>query len=689
MKKNVQMVNLLILVLILAAIPWLSVAAEEIDTGLSEVEIDTDDTDDTDDSNETSEKITNIYVSINGDDTNGDGTDSNPYKTITKAVSEAPSSVTVHIGAGTYQENLTIDKSLKLIGEGKENTIIDGNKAGSVITIEQYLFVTIKGVTIQNGKAYSGKSGKNNITGYYGNGEAGTDGEDGKNGGGICNKGNLTISDSNIINNAAGDGGKGGDGGGTNEQKSAGKGGNAGNGGIGGGIYNIGDLIIKNCLIKGNKAGNGGNGGKGGIQCGMTSNWVSGGRGGNGGDAGIGGGIYNEGTLNITSSVIENNTSGNLGNGGAGGHNWSCNEAPNGTRGKSGTGGGIYNRNSATVNYNRIINNSQYAVYSSEGTVNLENNWWGSNEGPVGHVSDNINVDSWLEMKMDMSQENIVVGENAHITVDLTMNNKSEVVMDGYIPDDTPITINTTATDVADITAYTKDGIAQVSLNLGDEIGIYDVEVSLDNQTLSRSISIGSAGGTLSIMTQSVPIGAIDKYYEVNFDAEGGVGIYTWSAAGLPEGLSIDGNSGVLSGTTSTEGIYVLEITVQDSEDNVETISTILHMKKSFLINPEEDDAYRIGKTTEGIVTMTVNDCVSGFKHFSVNITPIKGHTGSEAVVFVHLRNGKQLGINATYGEFENLDGAKAAFNIQPGDVIKVYLVDDLTNDVNTNPIIL
>jgi hypothetical protein len=108
-----------------------------------------------------------------------------------------------------------------------------------------------------------------------------------------------------------------------------------------------------------------------------------------------------------------------------------------------------------------------------------------------------------------------------------------------------------------------------------------------------------------------------------------------------------------------------------------------------YIITPVTDTAYQNGATADGIKTMTVNTGVSGMTYFAVQVTPVKAHNGSEAVVFVHLRNGVQLELNVTKTDFDVAATAQAGFNVQAGDVVKAYIVDDLTNDVNFNPTIL
>ena len=56
---------------------------------------------------------------------------------------------TVYVYNGTYFENVVIDKSIILIGENKESTIIDGRSVGNTIKVNANN-VTIKNLTIQH-----------------------------------------------------------------------------------------------------------------------------------------------------------------------------------------------------------------------------------------------------------------------------------------------------------------------------------------------------------------------------------------------------------------------------------------------------------------------------------------------------------------------------------------------------------
>ena len=98
----------------------------------------------------------NIYVSPDGNDTNGNGMQANPYLTIQKGVDSTPIGGTVHVAAGTYDETatpgITINKRLTISGAGASVTTVTGrNKNGSIVNGSDVLFnVTASDVTIEN-----------------------------------------------------------------------------------------------------------------------------------------------------------------------------------------------------------------------------------------------------------------------------------------------------------------------------------------------------------------------------------------------------------------------------------------------------------------------------------------------------------------------------------------------------------
>ncbi|MBS7621638.1 right-handed parallel beta-helix repeat-containing protein, partial [Candidatus Bathyarchaeota archaeon] len=71
------------------------------------------------------------------------------YQTIQEAINAANPGDTILVLEGTYIENIVINKTISLIGENPQTTIIDGNKTGTVIKVTESN-VSINGFTIKN-----------------------------------------------------------------------------------------------------------------------------------------------------------------------------------------------------------------------------------------------------------------------------------------------------------------------------------------------------------------------------------------------------------------------------------------------------------------------------------------------------------------------------------------------------------
>ena len=143
--------------------------------------------------------------------------------TIQQCIDKANPSDTILITAGTYFENLILDKNLTLQGAGEAITIIDGKAINSVITINNHVTATITNVTITNG--ISGIRNGGTLKLNYSTINQNTNG-------GISNwhdDSALTIKNCSVKNNSII--------------------------GVGGGIYNGGGkLTIINSIIEGNSA---------------------------------------------------------------------------------------------------------------------------------------------------------------------------------------------------------------------------------------------------------------------------------------------------------------------------------------------------------------------------------------------------------------------------------------------------
>lgn len=185
------------------------------------------------------------------------------YTTIGAAVADA-GCTTIDVAAGTYAENLTIDRDLTLQGAGAGATIIDGNGEVThqrVMSITLAHNVSIADVTIQHGYAVSPTHG----------------------GGGISNRGVLTLTGVILTHNVV------------SGTLSSDIGGAVSPGGVGNGR-----LVMENCVVSHNTADRGG-----GIffnsTLWMTNTLVY------SNTARAGGGIINYGAMTLTNVTLSDN----------------------------------------------------------------------------------------------------------------------------------------------------------------------------------------------------------------------------------------------------------------------------------------------------------------------------------------------------------------------------------------------
>lgn len=150
----------------------------------------------------------NMYVATSGDDSNDCLQKGSPCRTIARGVERASPHDTILVAPGVYTETLQIDKPATITPDGEGRIILDGGGAAgsSVLTVGPGGSVTLRGATIQNGRADLGGAIQNA-------GELSLDSilirsNRARLGGGIYNAGRLSVFRSAFVNNrAAGDGG--------------------------------------------------------------------------------------------------------------------------------------------------------------------------------------------------------------------------------------------------------------------------------------------------------------------------------------------------------------------------------------------------------------------------------------------------------------------------------------------------
>ena len=157
-----------------------------------------------------------IYVSTSGNDATGDGTQLNPYKTITKGLNMVDANGDViMLAAGTYSEGATCVPKVfnqSIIGESAMNTIVDFSGLTLGFWVDQNTALTFKNLTLQNANNTTNDGGSaiwmHQLTGLTLDNVIVKNNTAKRIGGAICFYGNsLTITNCLFENNYVKDGG--------------------------------------------------------------------------------------------------------------------------------------------------------------------------------------------------------------------------------------------------------------------------------------------------------------------------------------------------------------------------------------------------------------------------------------------------------------------------------------------------
>ncbi len=98
--------------------------------------------------------LTAIIVDDDAPD-GGNGSKEKPYNTIQEAIDAADEGDTIAVWAGSYEENVLVNKTLNLVGNGSEFVTIDGGGVGDVVKITAE-WVNMSGLGVTNSEVLDG-----------------------------------------------------------------------------------------------------------------------------------------------------------------------------------------------------------------------------------------------------------------------------------------------------------------------------------------------------------------------------------------------------------------------------------------------------------------------------------------------------------------------------------------------------
>jgi subtilisin family serine protease len=135
----------------------------------------------------------------------------------------------------------------------------------------------------------------------------------------------------------------------------------------------------------------------------------------------------------------------------------------------------------------------------------------------------------------------------------------------------------------------------------------------------------GGTPGAPSVTNPGSRTGTVGVATSLQLTASGGTPPYTWSATGLPAGLSINASSGLISGTPTTAGTFSVTATATD------TASQSGSATFSWTISPAGSGCAPVTNGTD----VAIPDLGTGTS--SITIAGCSGNAGTAATIEVHI----------------------------------------------------
>ena len=207
------------------------------------------------------------------------------------------------------------------------------------------------------------------------------------------------------------------------------------------------------------------------------------------------------------------------------------------------------------------VSQSYGASYAQTSTLSAGLSFDNGSVSPFSHYSQSVSSSQGPQVPEGGFSVQVAVGPELDLLIyDVA---GPTVNLDGFVSLD----VNPTGSPWWTLQAGVEAG-AGLTVNLGGVIPVASVS---DPNLLSFAVVIAQApaGQTAPppqfTTTTSLPGAVAGDPYSVPIAVTSGAPPYTWSASGVPSGLSLDPSTGVLSGTPQHDGTYRIPVTVADS----------------------------------------------------------------------------------------------------------------------------
>ena len=222
-------------------------------------------------------------------------------------------------------------------------------------------------------------------------------------------------------------------------------------------------------------------------------------------------------------------------------------------------GNAIYadDRSVIDIHFSRISNDHGRAIFNSGGTVDAANNWWGTNNDPLGFTFGGVKVSPWLVLGITATPSSITAGQTSVIRTNLTRNSAGTDTTSGgtFVPDDitNTFTVSSGSSSVSPLTNGTTAGVAQTTFTPAGA-GTSIISATVDNQTVFITLTVTPA--PTPVPTNSI---IVPTYSQDQSDSTGDGGL---PAIILPMivTVNIGGNSG--AGKSTVTGTKLSELIV-------------------------------------------------------------------------------------------------------------------------------